>query len=228
MSATIPTVRASLPLVNIPRTRQQHDTRVRIGQRRRRDGGRPAGAGLHQLTVAVRLEVRRVLLDEAGDRLARRLDDGSRRRGIGERDVAGQALRVDRVIRRGGADLREARRLGSARQLPDVVPVVEAEDDPPLAAEQAAERGRHLARHAPPRLRVGRGHRRRPEDPPAPRGVAEVLLRPRHQLDRREVRLPERRPPRAEPVLLETIARAAGCARMAAQTSFESPKPGRR
>ena len=151
----------------------------------------------------MRLEVGRVGLDEPVDRRPHRIDDGGRRGGVGERDVAGQALRVDGVVGRGGADLGEPRRLGRARELPHVLPVVEPEHHAPVAPEHPAERRRHLAGDAPPGLGIGRGHDGRPEHSPAPGGVAEPLLRPRHQLDRRQVRVLEGPGPRAEAVLLE-------------------------
>ena len=157
----------------------------------------------HQLAVAVGLEVGRVVLDERGHRRAQRVDHGGRRGRIPERDEAGQALRVDRVVGRGGADLGEPRGLGGAGELADVLAVVEAEHHAPVAPEHPAQDGGDLAGHALPGLRVRRGHGRGAERPPRPRGVAKALLGPRHQVDRREVRVLERRAPRAEPVLLE-------------------------
>ena len=107
------------------------------------------------------------------------------------------------MVGRGGADLGEPRGLGGAGELADVLAVVEAEHHAPVAPEHPAQDGGDLAGHALPGLRVRRGHGRGAERPPRPRGVAKALLGPRHQVDRREVRVLERRAPRAEPVLLE-------------------------
>ena len=153
--------------------------------------------------MTVGLEVRRVLLHEPVDRRTHRVDDSGRGGGVDERDEARQPLRVDGVVGGGGPHLSEPRGLGRAREREDVVAVVEAQHHTPLAPQHPAQHGGDLTGHAPPGLDVGHRHDRSAEYPAAPRRLPKPALGSRHQVDGGEVRLLERRAPRAEPVLLE-------------------------
>ena len=97
----------------------------------------------------------------------------------------------------------ERARLLRGRELEHVGAVVEGQDHAPVAAEQAAQPGRHGERHAAPLLGRRRRHGDAAEARPALRPMGDRLLGAADQLDRREIGLLHRGAPADGPVLLE-------------------------
>ncbi len=169
--------------------RHQHDAGHRVAER---------GAGETML-----LEVARVIGDEAIDGPLDRLRQLRRRLRAGRVHEARHTLGVDRVVGRGRSDLGDARRVDRRDEVGDLGRVVERHHDATIAAEQAAEPGRHRQRRRAARRRLRNGHPRSAEEPPAPLPLGDRRLGASDQIDRRLVGLAHRGAPRDRAVALE-------------------------